>query len=842
MKFKNVKKTLYLRGAGTVLTLSLAAGTIAPAAPAFAEAQDSTVSEKEVSETDAARDDVSLGTEAETTAAAEAAEHTEAAASEANSPVSQTLESEKAESGTGETVAAETASNTDGTGETLPITDDEELLAEIIAEEISVDQLTLYQKGTYRLATVVNTDWLNIRADAGSEYKVVDAIRAGVTVTVYGEKKASDGTTWYLISDGSIMGYSSGSYLNVIEKAYDTEEAFEQTLAAFPESYRESLRALHAQYPNWKFEAYQTGIDWQTAVDEESKFGSELSGMGTEARSLVYKGSISSWKSMEEGAFDWSTGQWVTNWDGDYWAIASRELVAYYMDPRNFMDNNGIFQFLDLTYDSTQTAAYVSQAAASMGSSWLSGTHQHANGDVINYPEVIAEAGKSAGINPIFLAATLTQELGTNGSEKTTISGTASWTVSRNIFDSIYASYCPAYTVNADGTVTVNYTGVYNYYNVGAYTDTGFSHAYERGLWIGYHKTLNGRAYDGPWTTRQAAITGGAKYLARYLTDYDQTNVYLKRFNMTENGRYNHQYSTDVQGAASEGRLIGRAYTESMRKEIGMTFRIPVYNNMPSSAATMPTGDEDPVNTQQIRAFVTRLYEKILGRKPDTKGLDAWSKLLQTRENTAAEVAAGFVFSDEYQNKNKSDKDYVTMLYNTMLDRSPDKSGLNSWCGLLDDGVTRQYIFAGFIGSNEFGKLCDSYGITAGTWNLTAVEDQNARVTAFVTRMYTVCLQRGADASGRRDWIRLLLNGSNSAADVVRGFFNSQEFLKKNLSDEDFVERLYLTLFDRNSDPAGKADWLRNLKNGSSRNQILNGFIGSQEFIRLCEQYGIRQQ
>ena len=147
MKFKNVKKTLYLRGAGTVLTLSLAAGTIAPAAPAFAEAQDSTVSEKEVSETDAARDDVSLGTEAETTAAAEAAEHKEAAASEADSPVSQTLESEKAESGTGETVAAETASNTDGTGETLPITDDEELLAEIIAEDVPPGD-----GGEYRLA------------------------------------------------------------------------------------------------------------------------------------------------------------------------------------------------------------------------------------------------------------------------------------------------------------------------------------------------------------------------------------------------------------------------------------------------------------------------------------------------------------------------------------------------------------------------------------------------------------------------------------------------------------------------------------------------------------------
>ncbi len=63
MKFKNVKKTLYLRGAGTVLTLSLAAGTIAPAAPAFAETQDDTVTETEALETAAAQGDAFLGTE-----------------------------------------------------------------------------------------------------------------------------------------------------------------------------------------------------------------------------------------------------------------------------------------------------------------------------------------------------------------------------------------------------------------------------------------------------------------------------------------------------------------------------------------------------------------------------------------------------------------------------------------------------------------------------------------------------------------------------------------------------------------------------------------------------------
>ena len=33
-------------------------------------------------------------------------------------------------------------------------------------------------------------------------------------------------------------------------------------IAAFPESYQTKLKELSAKYPNWKFQAYYTGIPW----------------------------------------------------------------------------------------------------------------------------------------------------------------------------------------------------------------------------------------------------------------------------------------------------------------------------------------------------------------------------------------------------------------------------------------------------------------------------------------------------------------------------------------------------------------------------------------------------
>ena len=36
------------------------------------------------------------------------------------------------------------------------------------------------------------------------------------------------------------------------------------------------------------------------------------------------------------------------------------------------------------------------------------------------------------------------------------------------------------------------------------------------------------------------------------------------------------------------------------------------------------------------------------------------------------------------------------------------------------------------------------------------------------------------------------------------------------------------------------AIWLGELDNGKDRGYVLNGFLGSQEFIKLCQEYGIK--
>ncbi|MCR4649527.1 MAG: DUF4214 domain-containing protein, partial [Lachnospiraceae bacterium] len=67
-----------------------------------------------------------------------------------------------------------------------------------------------------------------------------------------------------------------------------------------------------------------------------------------------------------------------------------------------------------------------------------------------------------------------------------------------------------------------------------------------------------------------------------------------------------------------------------------------------------------------------------------------------------------------------------------------------------------------------------------------------------------------------------------------------QEFQSKKMSDEEYLNKLYLAFFDREPDKAGYDSWMRELKNGKSRDYVLGGFINSTEFNNLCKKYGIR--
>ena len=197
-------------------------------------------------------------------------------------------------------------------------------------------------------AAVVNATTLNVRSGAGTGYSIVDKLSNGTAVVVTGETGGSDGKVWYQIrftgsTGAAASGYARSDYIR-FPVAYSNDSDFEAYLSAqgFPESYKTGLRQLHAMYPNWVFTAQQTNLDWNTVIENESLVG----------RNLVYNGSISSWKSVAEGAYNWETSTWPSFDSGSYVA-ASSDLIRYYMDPRNFLDDKYVFQFLLHTYDGT---------------------------------------------------------------------------------------------------------------------------------------------------------------------------------------------------------------------------------------------------------------------------------------------------------------------------------------------------------------------------------------------------------------------------------------------------------------------------------------------------------
>ena len=219
----------------------------------------------------------------------------------------------------------------------------------------------------YTGAATVKASSLNVRSGAGTGYQAIGRLAAGASIQVLGEQRGTDGKTWYQIRFSGTggteqTGYASAEYVR-LPVSYTTDSDFEAKLSAegFPESYKNGLRQLHAQYPNWVFKAKKTGLDWNTVIENEALLG----------RNLVSSGSISSWKSVESGAYNWDNSTW-TGFDGSNWVAASEDIIRYYMDPRNFLDDTYVFQFLSHEYNSsTQTRDGL---AKMVEGSFLSGT------------------------------------------------------------------------------------------------------------------------------------------------------------------------------------------------------------------------------------------------------------------------------------------------------------------------------------------------------------------------------------------------------------------------------------------------------------------------------------
>jgi len=127
-----------------------------------------------------------------------------------------------------------------------------------------------------------------------------------------------------------------------------------------------------------------------------------------------------------------------------------------------------------------------------------------------------------------------------------------------------------------------------------------------------------------------------------------------------------------------------------------------------------------------VNAFVTRFYATCLNRMPDAGGLASWVNGLLTGRVTGAQVANGFIFSEELLSQNLSDEKFLNVMYSAFFNRQPDTGGFLSWMGVLANGASRQYVLAGFVNSLEFNLLCNSYGINPGSLSSSGSYSANA--------------------------------------------------------------------------------------------------------------------
>ena len=247
----------------------------------------------------------------------------------------------------------------------------------------------------------------------------------------------------------------------------------------------------------------------------------------------------------------------------------------------------------------------------------------------------------------------------------------------------------------------------------------------------------------------------------------------------------------------------------------------------------------DDTTQMPIKSFVKRMYTVALNRQAEENGLIYWTEKLDSLEIDGAGIANGFINSQEFKTRNLNDSDYLEVLYMTFFGRNADIEGKKYWLNHLTNGTSRTEVLSGFVNSQEFSEICDQYGIARGTMQTDGTSIYKPGVRNYVLRMYTKALNRNGETVGVEEWTNRINTKIMSPETVAKSFFNSQEFINRNLNNADYVETLYQTFMDRASDASGKQYWIDQLNNGMSRQQVLEGFSRSVEFSEIMRKYGL---
>ena len=314
--------------------------------------------------------------------------------------------------------------------------------------------------------------------------------------------------------------------------------------AGFPESYRTALCALQLKHPEWQFEALDISelsrergklYDFPYVVEEEWR----VAGRSLIAARKAYAAYAQAGSDLYDSGF----------------YRANREAVAYFMDPRNFLSDEGVFQFLNLSGGDEIPVEEVEKLLE--GCAAVSAAKDVPGG----LAAFLVQLGKEYDINPLQLATRLRQEQGREGN--VLLTGTA-------------GSFLGGEDRDLDG--------YYNPFNLSA-SGKGEGQIYRSGA---------SYAREKGWNSQEKGLRGGAERLAQEYVGKYQNTLYLQKWNVDprsvgNGGSRNFwaQYMQNIGAAKTEGDFLAESLQDS---DAPLHFLIPVYDNMPTEPSADPAG------------------------------------------------------------------------------------------------------------------------------------------------------------------------------------------------------------------------------------------------------------
>lgn len=319
--------------------------------------------------------------------------------------------------------------------------------------------------------------------------------------------------------------------------------------AGFPASYAEPLAALLIMHPDWEF--VPLGV---TELCDAYTWDAVL----TEELSIKGNNLIADCRQYAPCFHPTDTALY----DSGYRAV-SREALAYFMDPRNFLNETDIFQFFDVSAGTDTTAVQ-----AVLDNTFMAGDIP---GGTETYASLLERIGRQYSVNAVYLAVRGKLEHGTRGTP----------TAFGNCGD-IISKY--------SGKDESSLNGYYNFFNMGA-----AGNGTEEILRTAVRRAITGT--DGVvWDTLEKSVAGGTAIIAdRFVTNY-QSTPYLLKFNVdvrstSANGisrNFWGQHAQNVQAAFSEGQMLAKALASSGCTDGHYRFSIPVYEGMPETPSPIP--------------------------------------------------------------------------------------------------------------------------------------------------------------------------------------------------------------------------------------------------------------